>query len=131
MIIVLDTSAGIEIVLKRSKSLLFQKYILEAKKVISSDLYKIEIANTLWKYIRDGLLIKNNALQLLNLAQELVDEYYEIEDFNEEAMLEAIKHNHSSYDMLYFTLARRTGALLLSLDKKLIKIAKNNSIETI
>ena len=58
MIVVLDASAGIEIVLKRPNSSLFHKVILESKKVISSDLYKIEIADTLWKYIQAELLDK-------------------------------------------------------------------------
>jgi predicted nucleic acid-binding protein len=45
-------------------------------------------------------------------------------------MNEAIRLDYSAYDMLYLTLARRTGALLLTLDKPLNRIAKREGIET-
>jgi predicted nucleic acid-binding protein len=43
-------------------------------------------------------------------------------------MNEAIRLDYSAYNMLY--LARRTGALLLTLDKPLNRIAKKEGIET-
>ena len=36
---------------------------------------------------------------------------------------------HSSYDMVYFILARRTGATLFTLDKKLIELCLNNGVD--
>ena len=50
MIVVLDASAGIEIALTRSDAQKFEKIIEKASKVISSELYKAETANVLWKY---------------------------------------------------------------------------------
>jgi predicted nucleic acid-binding protein len=44
---------------------------------------------------------------------------------------EAIRLDYSAYDMLYLTLARSTGALLLTLDQPLNKIARKEGIETI
>ena len=129
MIIVLDASAGIEIVLNRPQSSRLKKYIEDCRKVISSDLYKAEVTNTLWKYLRAGLLSKEKCIELLRLAQDLVDEFHDISENNHESLLESVRLNHSSYDMLYFTLARRTGALLLTVDKKLISLAKKADIE--
>ena len=131
MIIVLDSSVGIEIVLSREKSKKFISLIKQAKKVISSDLYKIEIANVLWKYAKAGLLQPHETNELLYLAQELVDEYKDISEYNEEAMREAIRLNHSAYDMLYFTLARRLGATLLTLDKQLSALCMESSVSII
>lgn len=131
MNIVLDANAGIEIILNRSKSSLLKEYITKCQKVISSDLYKAEITNTLWQYIKAGLLSKENGNSLLNLASDLVDEYYDINENNTESLIESVRLNHSSYDMLYFTLARRTGAVLMTLDKKLLKLSEKEGIETV
>lgn len=131
MIVVLDANAGIEIVLNRSKSPLFKEYIVNCRKVISSDLYKAEITNTLWQYIKAGLLSREKGTSLLRLAGNLVDEYYDISENNNESLIESVRLNHSSYDMLYFTLARRTGSVLLTLDKKLFKLAEKEGIETV
>ncbi len=48
-----------------------------------------------------------------------------------ESLNEAIRLNHSAYDMLYFTLARRFGAVLITLDKKLMSLAKSEDIKTV
>lgn len=131
MIIVIDASAGIEIALNRSKSLIFNQKILSAKKVISSDLYKIEVANVIWKYVKANLLEREKANRTLELAQNLVDEFIDISENNEEAMNESIRIGHSTYDLLYFTLARRYSSSLMTLDIKLRKIAEDAGIEII
>jgi predicted nucleic acid-binding protein len=82
MIIVLDASAGIEIALDRSKSSELNEKLLSAKKVISSDLYKIEVANVIGKYVNANLLAKERANRTLELAQGLVDEFIEISENN-------------------------------------------------
>ena len=131
MTIVLDPSAGIEIVLNRPLANQLKKYISNSRIVISSDLYKAEVTNVLWKYIKADLITKANGIDLLSLAQNLVDEYYDISQFTIESLNESIRLNHSSYDMFYLTLARRSGAKLLTLDKKLLQIACTEGIETI
>ena len=56
-----------------------------------------------------------------------VDEYVDIAENNEEAMNEAIRIGHSTYDLLYFTLARRYSGLLMTLDKELKEIIKGGN----
>jgi predicted nucleic acid-binding protein len=119
LIVVLDSSAAVEVVLARKKAGKFKLLIENAEQVVSSDLFKAEVANTLWKYVRAELLGGDKTNKLLHLAEELVDEFVDIANNNEESMHEAIRLNHSTYDMLYFTLARRFGATLISVDKKL------------
>jgi predicted nucleic acid-binding protein len=131
MIIVIDASAGIEIALDRSKSSLFNQKILSATKVITSDLYKIEVANVIWKYVRANFLERQKANRTLALAQNLVDEFIDISENNEEAMNESIRIGHSTYDLLYFTLARRYSSSLMTLDAKLKKIAEDAGIDVI
>lgn len=61
MTIVLNASAGIAIVFNRAKASLFGQELIKAEKVIASDVYKIEVANVIWKYVRAGLLEKQHA----------------------------------------------------------------------
>jgi len=129
MIVVLDASAGIEIALTRSDAPKFEIIIEKASKVISSELYKAETANVLWKYYSAGLLNKEDVLKRLKYCDDLIDEYIDISDNNEEALIEGIRIKHSVYDLLYLVIARRSGAILLTQDKKLKNIAKDNGID--
>ncbi|HDQ13787.1 MAG TPA: PIN domain-containing protein [Sediminispirochaeta sp.] len=129
MITVLDTSAGIALALGTKKASGFSDYIEKASSVITSELYKAEAGNVLWKYCRAGLLTKEEALQRLSYSMELIDEFVDIEAYQKEVLTEAIRLNHSVYDLLYLTLARRHGAVLLTLDEGLKKLARRSDIE--
>lgn len=131
MIVVLDSSAAIEILLNRQKAAQFKDIINAAEKVVTSDLYRIEIVNVLWKYVKAGFLEKDTANKLLMLAENLIDEFINIAENNGESLNESIRLNHSAYDMLYFTLARRMGAVLMTLDEKLMVLAKKEKITTV
>jgi len=128
MIIVLDASAGIEIVFGRERADAYKAQVLKARRVITSDLYKAETANVIWKYVKAGLLKKENAIVTLELCINLIDDFVDISENNEEAINESIRLNHSVFDLLYFTLARRNGAMLLTLDKKLNELSEKNGI---
>jgi predicted nucleic acid-binding protein len=54
-----------------------------------------------------------------------------IAENNLEALHEAIRLEYSIYDILYVTLARRTGAVLLTLDGPLATIAEKEGIEIV
>ena len=129
MITVLDASAGMAIVLGQDKAQEFHRIMETSEAVISSDLYKIEVANVIWKYIRAGELRKEMASRALRMALDLVDEFVDIAENNEEALHESIRNNHSTYDMLYYTLARRHGARLLTNDGKLRDLCVRTDIE--
>lgn len=128
MILLLDTSAAVEIVLKLRKANQFGRAVLQARSVISSELFHAEISNVFWKYVKAGLLDRTAAGDLLRLATELVDEFHPISSNNVEALSEAVRLNHPVYDMLYLTLARRHGAVLASMDKQLNRLARKEGI---
>lgn len=131
MIVVLDASAGIEIGLGRDGSRKYEDSLEQASKVITSDLYKAEVTNVLWKYVKAKLLTKDVALQRLQYCIHLIDEYIDITENNQESLIESIRIDHSVYDVLYLTIARRNGAILITQDKKLKDIARELGIETI
>jgi len=130
MIIVLDASAGIEIALSRDNAESYERKIEKASKVITSELYKAETANVLWKYNSAGLLNKDEVQRRLKYCDDLIDEYIDISENNEEALNEGLRIKHCVYDLLYLVIARRNGAILLTEDKKLKKIAQDNGLES-
>jgi predicted nucleic acid-binding protein len=130
MIVLLDSNAAIEIVLKREKGKIFRDLIEAAEKTVSSEFFRIEVANVIRKYYHGNYLKKADCNKVMELAENLVDEYVPIKDNHLEALNEAIRLNFSAYDMLYLTLARRMGATLVTLDRQLNTIAKKEGIDT-
>jgi predicted nucleic acid-binding protein len=131
MIAVLDASAGMAIVLEQELSEAFREELANSEKVVASDLYKIEVANAIWKYVRVGELERENASKTLRLAMGLVDEFVDISQNNEESLVEAVRLNHSAYDMLYYTLTRRNGGRLLTKDKKLKELCLKTGVDVL
>ncbi len=48
-----------------------------------------------------------------------------------EALTESLRLDHSSYDLFYLVLARREGATLFTLDRKLQKLCDKNGVNAI
>jgi len=119
MICVLDASAAVEIVLKKSNAVDLINRIMTAEKVIAPALLYAEVGNVFRKYVQGGFLSIEKAANLYRTSCQIVDEYIEIDELSEEAFFEAIRINHSVYDLYYLVLARRNGAKLLTCDKKL------------
>jgi predicted nucleic acid-binding protein len=128
MKLILDVSAAAEVILNRPQAGIIAQQIEQAEVVLSSDLYQIELANVLWKYVRADLLSKELAMKSLQYGIQLVDEFIPMIDYLEEALSESIRLQHSSYDMLYFCLARRTGGKLSTLDAKLTELVQNEGL---
>ena len=128
---VLDASAGIEVVLNRSRSNEISSVLEVSRNVYYTDLYKSEVTNSLWKYLRAGQISKNDAADALRLALDLVDEFSDSADFANEVLNESVRMNHSTSDIFYLVLARRTSSTLLTLDKKLSGIASRERIDTV
>ena len=131
MIIVLDCDAAIEIVFNRNKGKALRELIATAEKTVSSELFRIEVANVLRKYYQGDHIKKAECGKALELAENLIDEFIPIKENHQEALHESIRLKRSAYDMLYLTIARRMGATLVTLDKSLNAIADNEGIDTV
>ena len=131
MIIVLDSNAAMEVVLKREKGKALAELIESAEKIVSSEFFRIEVANVIRKYYQGKYINKSECIKLMELAENLIDEYIPIKENNMEALNEAIRLKFSAYDMLYLTIARRMGATLLTLDHSLNVIAQKEGVDTV
>ena len=122
MICVIDASAAIEIVLKKSGAVDLINRIMAAEKVIAPSIFYAETGNVFKKYIQGGFLEKAKGISLYRTAIQIVDEFTELCELSEEAVHEAVRLYHPVYGLYYLVLARRNGAKLLTCDKKLISL---------
>lgn len=131
--IVLDASAGVNIAqdTEIGKALALMLEESEGEPIAACDIYQAEVRNAFWKYARSGLLDNGDAINLVHDALNLVDEYVPIGDLGDEALMAASAYGHPVYDMLYLCLARREGATLLTLDKKLAELCQRAGVNCI
>ena len=130
MIVVLDTSAAIEVVLNRANAGQFQETLAVADWVLSLDLFIPEITNIFLKYHQFEGLPVDVCEDSLERAIRLVDDVEPTIDLYREAFALSCQTNCSIYDSLVLILARRKNAMLLTADEKLRGLAEELSIKT-
>ena len=117
--IVLDACSAVEIVLDTPEGSGLMNMMLKNEKIIASELFRAEVRNSFFKYVRAGRMTKEQADTNIAIAEGLVEQFVPLEENVNEALVAACQYNHSVYDMLYLTLARRYNATLYTLDKRL------------
>jgi predicted nucleic acid-binding protein len=122
--LVLDASAALEAVLGRNRAIDVLDLIAAATTVRAPDLYTAEIGNALWKHVKAGDLDIGRAQRCLRSALDLVDSIIPSRALVEEAMVTAAEYDHPVYDALYLVAARRTGAAVCTLDRRLAALLK-------
>ncbi len=128
MIVVLDASAGVEIILRRKKGRPFEKYVVEAEWVVAPTLYVSEVTNVFWKYYQFNNLPIEECERGLAHALSLPDELYSDKELCAEAFSLACLTRKPVYDMLYLVVARRHNGYLLTADRALRQTARKLSI---
>ena len=68
---------------------------------------------------------------LARSVEALVDCFHDDASLAKEALSESIRYRHPAYDMFYLVLARRTGATLFTLDKKMWALARDMHVNCI
>ena len=129
--IILDCSAAIAIVRKIPEGQALSQLVSDDEKIIAPNLFYAELGNSLFKYARAGEIEESKVGAAIRAAENLVDGFRSEEDFLTEAVAEAVRLNHSVYDMLYFVLARREAATLLTLDQKLQNLCLDNGVNCV
>jgi len=128
MIVVLDTSAAIEIVLQRRQAGEMGREVAAADWVIAPTLYICEVTNAFWKYHRLEDMPQEQCESAIDLCIGMPDEYFSERDLFREAFQMACVAGRPVYDMYFLTLARRNSGRLLTMDKGLLDIARKYSI---
>ncbi len=90
-------------------------------KFIAPDLLVAECANILWKKVRRGELLPDEASFGARLLQASDVELLPMRPMLENAIRMAVELNHPAYDCLYLELAIRHGCRLVTADERLLK----------
>lgn len=84
------------------------------------DLFYIESANTLWRYVRAGQLTASQVQANLATLKALSLRVVSTAELMEEAVNIAIAYGIPAYDASYVALSHRVSSPLLTLDQKLV-----------
>ena len=128
MIVVLDVSAAYSLILGGKAHEELREYIKKAELVLAPSLYIAEATNTAWKYQHFKEVPFTDAIEMVELALQLIDEYVADELSWRHALVLACDNGHSVYDCMYLHLAQEHKATLLTLDKRLVQLAKELNI---
>jgi len=131
MIVVLDTSAAIEIILNKKDSKKFKNIIIEADAVIAPELYISEITNVAWKYNKIANFGHKECFSIAEDGISLIDQFIDTTILWKEALREAMNNDQTVYDCLYLICARRNDGILLTKDQKLKKLCRKLKIDTL
>lgn len=129
--VVIDVNAAVAIARDTEEGRALRLLLNKPERVVAPRLFLEEMGNVAWKYVAVGGLSEEDALRLFWRSAELVDCYADTEPLLTEAINEAIRHNRSVYDMIYFVLARRNAATLFTLNKKLRTICESNGVNCV
>ena len=127
--IVLDASAAVHIVRGLPAAAHLLEILADTALVMAPDLYVCEVGNALWKYVAHESLSREEAGQLFADARNLVDLRISGDELAEEALVAAMTYEHPVYDMIYAVLARRHGATVVTMDRRLTSALEKMTIE--
>ena len=129
--IVLDCCAALAIAKDTEEGRALAGLRLVEEHVVAPSVLEAELCNALWKEIRGKTLGKELAMDKLEESLGLVDEIIPIRSLMREVVSESVRLGHPVYDIFYFVLARRLGATLFTLDKRLIKLCEQEGVDCI
>ena len=130
MIAVLDTSAAVEVVLKRESSALFNDFLAEADLVIAPTLLITEATNVFWKYQKFSDFPYDKCEKSIDRIVSLPDEYVNEMQLYRESFKFGCMLDQLVYDMIYLVLARLSSATLLTMDQRLVDYAEKAEVNT-
>ena len=126
--VVLDPSAAVRAVMDLAQQPALLDAIAQAGDVSAPTLLRVETANALWKYQRDGRLTTDETLERHAEALALVGRFIEDDVLFPEALRLAIDFGHPVYDAVYAVAARREAATLVTFDRRLAGLCKQANV---
>ncbi len=131
MILILDTSAALDILLGKGECQKYKDQVEQAETVIAPELYISEISNIAWKYSKIARFAHEEILALAEDGINLVDYFVPVEHIWKESLREAVNNDHPVYDCLYVVCARRNDGILLTRDRKLKRLCDELKVQNL
>lgn len=129
--IVLDCCAALAIAKDTEEGRALLGLRLVEEHVVAPSIFEAELCNALWKEIRCKTLGKGLAMDKLEESLDLVDEMVPVRGLMREVLSESARLDHPVYDIFYFVLARRLGATLFTLDKRLVRLCEQEGVDCV
>ena len=129
--VVIDANAALEMAFEGERGDALRALLLQGEEAIAPSVFHSEVSNACFKYATFGSMGEEKAQVLLDRVEALVDCFHDDASLAKEALSESIHYRHSAYDMFYLVLARRTGATLFTLDKKMWALARDMHVNCI
>jgi predicted nucleic acid-binding protein len=129
--IVLDCCAAVAIILGTQEGKDLASLAERDEEIISSSLLLAELGSALRKYVKTGAVAQERAVWGMREIGSLVDRFVDVSENYIESFGEALRLDHSPYDMFYLTLARRNGATLCTLDRGLMRLCGREGVDCI
>ena len=129
--IVMDANAALAIAMGTDTGEALSLLQCAEEEVIAPSLINAEVAHALTKYIRGNHIPSDEAIACGRDALAIVDRFVDDSSLWIEATTEAIRLDHSSYDMFYLLLARREGATLFTLDRRLQSLCESHGVNCV
>lgn len=129
--VVLDNSVLVEIARKSVEGQALADLIVEDERVVCPAIIYAELISVFRKLVLQGKLAQEVVGAKATEALALIDEFYPLENLYTETLAEALRLQHSTYDMFYFVLARRLGATLFTLDGTLAKLCEEQGVDCV
>jgi len=128
MIVVIDSSAALELALGRAGNKKVAAVLKDARLIAAPSLYLYEIANAMWKYYNFESLSMDVVKKTLTDCGSLVTEFIPASLLFQEACAIACEIKHPVYDAAYLVACNQKKAVLLTLDQRLKKAARDLGI---
>ena len=126
MILLIDASAAVELVLKRTHSAPISNAVADADLVLAPDLYISEVANALWKH--SHITGESLDASVLDDAVAIPDEYLPSHHLYREAFAMGVRNAHPVYDCIYLVASQRRAATLVTLDQRLRRLSLSEGV---
>ena len=126
--IVLDCGAAFAIAQDTQDGRALAALVCKGERVVAPALFQAEAANVAFRLAHQLGRPESLVMEELRDALSLVDEFVDERDMVVEVASEATRLGHSAYDLFYLVLARRRGATLLTLDRKLMRLCAANGV---
>lgn len=129
MITVLDASAAVRLALGQADHKFVAEILTKADWVVVPSLYLYEVSKVMWKYYQTGEISQDTLKDKLVSCSGLADEIVPSTILFADCFDLACRLGHPAYDMAYLATCLRKEAGLLSLDRRLLKMAEVLNIE--
>lgn len=126
--LVLDHYAAADIACATDRGIALRNLLLKGDEVASPSTLRLDLMNAMARFMRMRAVSRTVAEECIELALSTVDTFVPYEELLPEAFSEASRTNLTMGDLLYFCMARRLGATLVTSSDQLRALCAESGV---